>query len=149
MADPAGRDALKCFTCGLCTGGCPVASLAPEYHPMQNLWDAYYRDTLSPTIWWCATCYTCQDRCPLDVRMVEIIFLLQRLYVERYGRPEFIAPLVGQVERTGYMGDISAALNRRRQLLGLPPLSTEIAGEIGRLLETVEADADTAPQKPE
>jgi heterodisulfide reductase subunit C len=147
LADPAGRDAPKCFTCGLCTGGCPVATLAPEYHPMQNLRDAFERGVLSPTIWWCATCYTCQDRCPLDVRMVEIIFLLQNLYVERHGRPDFIAPLVGQVEHTGYMGDISPALNRRRQQMGLPPLSTDIGDEIGKLLAALAPDEAAAAQE--
>ncbi len=134
LADPAGRDAPHCFTCGVCVGGCPVGYLAPEYNLVQNLWDAYYRDVLSPTVWWCATCYTCQDRCPHDVRMVEIIFLLQRLYVERYGRPDFINPLVSQVERTGYMADITPGLNRKREQMGLPPLSLTIAAEVGTLL---------------
>lgn len=134
LADPAGRDAPKCFTCGMCVAGCPVGYQAAEYNLVQNLWDAFHRDELSPTIWWCATCYTCQDRCPHDVRMVEVIFLLQRLYVERFGRPEFIDRLVGQVERTGYMGDINPALNRKREQMGLPALSTEIAGEIRELL---------------
>jgi heterodisulfide reductase subunit C len=135
LADPAGRDAPQCFTCGMCVAGCPVGYHAPDYNLVQNLWDAYYRDDLSPTLWWCATCYTCQDRCPHDVRMVEIIFLLQRLYVERYGRPDFINPLVSQVERTGYMGDITPGLNRKREQMGLPPLSTAIAAEVGDLLE--------------
>lgn len=134
LADPAGRDAEKCFACGMCVAGCPVGYHAPEYNLVQNLWDAYNLDELSPTLWWCATCYTCQDRCPHDVRMVEIIFLLQRMYAERYGRPEFIDSLVKLVERGGYMGDINAGLNRRREQMGLPPLSTEIGDEIGEVL---------------
>ncbi len=138
MVDPAGRDAPKCFTCGTCVAGCPIGYLSPEYHLVRNLWDAYYLDELSPTLWWCATCYTCQDRCPNDVHMVEIIFLLQRLYAERYGRPDFIDTLVKLVERNGYMGDISPNLNRAREKMALPPLSTEIGTEIRLLLEDAE-----------
>ncbi len=143
LADPAGRKAPKCFTCGMCVAGCPVGYQAPEYNLVQNLWDAYYRDILSPTVWWCATCYTCQDRCPHDVRMVEIIFLLQRLYVERYGQPDFIDPLVSQVERTGYMADITPGLNRKREQMGLPPLSLTIAAEVGPLFEACHASEET------
>jgi heterodisulfide reductase subunit C len=135
LADPAGKTATKCFTCGMCVAGCPVGYHAPEYNLVQNLWDAYYRDELSPTLWWCATCYTCQDRCPHDVHMVEIIFLLQQLYAERYGRPAFIDSLVKLVEQSGYMGQITPALNRRREAMGLPLLLTDIADEIGQLLE--------------
>lgn len=135
LAHPAGRNAAKCFTCGMCVAGCPVGYHAPEYNLVQNLWDAYYLDELSPTLWWCATCYTCQDRCPHDVHMVEIIFLLQQLYAERYGRPAFIDSLVKLVEQGGYMGQISAALNRRREGMGLPPLAIDIADEISQLLE--------------
>ena len=149
LADPAGRDAPKCFTCGVCVAGCPVGYLAPEYNLVQNLWDAFYRDSLSPTLWWCATCYTCQDRCPHDVRMVEIIFLLQRLYVERSGRPGFIDSLVSQVERTGYMADITPGLNRKREQMGLPPLSTTIAVEVGKVLEACRASGTTPPPEAE
>lgn len=135
LANPAGKNAVRCFTCGMCVAGCPVGYHSPEYNLVQNLWDAFYRDELSPTLWWCATCYTCQDRCPHDVRMVEIIFLLQRLYVERHGRPPFIDSLVKLVEQSGYMGQINASLNRKREAMGLSPLSTDIADEISQLLE--------------
>lgn len=135
LADTAGQDAYKCFTCGMCVAGCPVGYHAPEYNLVHNLWDAYYHDYLSPTLWWCATCYTCQDRCPHDVRMVEIIFLLQQLYAELYGRPESIDSLVRLVERGGYMGDITPGLNRKREQMGLPPLSTEVGAETAKLLE--------------
>jgi hypothetical protein len=67
--------------------------------------------------------------------MVEIIFLLQQLYAERYGRPAFIDALVKLVEQSGYMGRITPGLNRKREAMGLPPLSTDIAKEIGQLLE--------------
>jgi hypothetical protein len=57
------------------------------------------------------------------------------LFVERYGRPDFIDALVGMVEKTGYMGRINPGLNRKRQKLGLPPLSLEIAEEIQQLMD--------------
>lgn len=134
LSDSAGKNATRCFTCGMCVAGCPVGYHAPEYNLVQNLWDAYFRDELSPTLWWCATCYTCQDRCPHDVRMVEIIFLLQQLYAERFGRPAFIDSLVKLVEQKGYMGQITPALNRKRAAMGLPPLATDIGDEIAQLL---------------
>jgi hypothetical protein len=81
--------------------------------------------------------------------MVEIIFLLQRLYVEQYSRPDFIHPLVSQVERTGYMADITPGLNRKREQMGLPPLSTTIAVEVGKLLEACRAgEGMPSPEAP-
>ncbi|MBG7609468.1 MAG: 4Fe-4S dicluster domain-containing protein [Anaerolineae bacterium] len=137
---PAGKDAHKCFSCGMCVAGCPVGYHEPQYNLVQNLWDAYYLDTLSETLWWCATCFTCQDRCPHDVRMVEIIFLLQQYYVERFGRPEFIDSLVKLVENSGYMGRITPGLNKKREKIGLPPLDTEIGAEIKKLLKASSQD---------
>ncbi|MFQ6015291.1 MAG: 4Fe-4S dicluster domain-containing protein [Anaerolineae bacterium] len=139
LADRYGRDAPKCFNCGMCVGGCPVAYVE-NYNPVTNLYDACYNNWINPNVWWCATCYTCQDRCPHDVHMVEIIFLLQRLYVEIHGIPDFIRPLVHLVEETGYMAKITASLNQRRARLGLPSLSLDIGHEVGKMLLACNGD---------
>ncbi len=147
LADPVGKDAPKCFSCGMCVAGCPVAYHSAEYSPVGNLSDAYHYDYLNPLIWWCATCYACQDRCPHDVRMVEIVFLMQRLYVERHGRPDFIDALVSQVERSGYMASIDDRLNAKRVKMGLPALGTDLARVLAPILAALNGDPDSAEEE--
>ena len=65
-------NARKCYQCGKCTAGCPIAEymdLAPNkiMHLVQlGLVDEALK---SNSIWLCATCSTCSVRCPkgLDI----------------------------------------------------------------------------------
>ncbi|SHI72507.1 4Fe-4S dicluster domain-containing protein [Parasporobacterium paucivorans] len=59
-----------CYQCGKCSAGCPMAhamDLMPRevVHYMQlGMMDEVLK---SKTIWLCATCHTCVDRCPNDI----------------------------------------------------------------------------------
>jgi len=63
----AGIDITRCYQCGKCTAGCPMAQ-SMDYSPRQivrllqlGLADDALR---SRTIWMCASCETCATRCP-------------------------------------------------------------------------------------
>ena len=65
-----------CFQCGTCGGGCPSGRRTP-YRVRQivrkcllGLKDEVISD---PALWMCTTCYTCQERCPRSVKIVDII----------------------------------------------------------------------------
>jgi heterodisulfide reductase subunit C len=41
----------------------------------------------SRTIWLCASCYTCTTRCPVGIKVTDIIYALKRLAIARGMRP--------------------------------------------------------------
>ena len=73
----AGIETVKhCFQCGTCSGSCPSGRRTP-YKVRQivrkcllGLKEEVITDD---ALWMCTTCYTCQERCPRSVKIVEII----------------------------------------------------------------------------
>lgn len=73
----AGIETVKhCFQCGTCSGGCPSGRKTP-YKVRQivrkcllGLKEEVITDD---ALWMCTTCYTCQERCPRSVVIVDII----------------------------------------------------------------------------
>lgn len=73
----AGLDTVKhCFQCGTCGGGCPSGRRTP-YKVRQLVRKCLLglkEEVISdPALWMCTTCYTCQERCPRSVIIVEIV----------------------------------------------------------------------------
>lgn len=66
----------ECYQCGKCSAGCPMAhamDLMPRevVHYMQlGMMDEVLR---SRTIWLCASCHTCVERCPNDIDIPSLI----------------------------------------------------------------------------
>ena len=73
----AGIETVKhCFQCGTCSGSCPSGRRTP-YKVRQivrkcllGLKEEVIADE---ALWMCTTCYTCQERCPRSVTIVDII----------------------------------------------------------------------------
>lgn len=73
----AGIETVKhCFQCGTCGGGCPSGRRTP-YKVRQIVRKCLLglkEDVITDdALWMCTTCYTCQERCPRSVKIVEII----------------------------------------------------------------------------
>lgn len=78
-----GGDAIKrCIQCGTCSGTCPV-SWAMDKSPRQiiAMVRAGMRDKVltSNTIWTCASCYSCTVRCPQEIKITDVMYILKRL----------------------------------------------------------------------
>jgi heterodisulfide reductase subunit C len=76
----SGQPVQKCYQCGKCTAGCPVA-FAMDYPPQQviRMVQLGLKDELlkSNTIWICATCHTCSTRCPCNVEIAHVMDVLR------------------------------------------------------------------------
>ena len=73
----AGIETVKhCFQCGTCGGSCPSGRRTP-YKVRQIVRKCLLglkEEVISDdALWMCTTCYTCQERCPRSVKIVEII----------------------------------------------------------------------------
>jgi len=66
----------ECYQCGKCTAGCPMAH-AMDVMPRQVvrlLHQGLVDEVLkSKTIWLCATCHTCVERCPHEIDIPTLI----------------------------------------------------------------------------
>ena len=82
---PEGAKIRKCIQCGTCTGSCPVSYMM-DITPREVI--ALFRagdiETIlnSRTIWICASCYGCTVRCPVGIKVTDILYALKRLAIE-------------------------------------------------------------------
>ncbi len=70
----------KCYTCGKCTSGCPMAE-GMDFPPSTLVKKLAIGDIekmlRSNTIWLCSSCQTCYSRCPFAVNIPRIIDLMK------------------------------------------------------------------------
>lgn len=75
--EPGGENIKKCFNCTGCTVGCPVTEIDSSYNPRMILRKALLgmrKEVLADdSLWLCASCYACYERCPQDVKITEVI----------------------------------------------------------------------------
>ena len=121
-----GEKLLGCFQCGTCTSDCPVARYSDSYRPRQIIRMAQLglkdRVLKSDTLWLCAACFTCTDRCPQDVEVASVIRVLRNLAAEEGCVPQVFKDQAASVLESGYAYKIPDLRIRKREPLGLPPL---------------------------
>ena len=130
-----------CYQCGACSSICPAARYAENFNPRNILLTALCglegelirKDY---PIWLCTNCYSCYERCPQDVRPVEVIITLKNIAVEEGKAPETISRFSEAVEKTGESVVHTTTVDRRREALGLKKLKKPPVEELKKLLET-------------
>ena len=117
---------MRCFQCGTCTSDCPIARFSDTYRPRQIIRMAQLglRDRVlnSDTLWLCAACFTCTDRCPQDVEVASVIRVLRNLAAEKGCIPQVFKEEASSILETGYAYRIPDLRIKKRETLGLPPL---------------------------
>ncbi len=129
-----------CYQCSACVAVCPAARFTEEFNPRVILLKAMLGMEEALTgedspIWLCTNCYSCYERCPQDVRPIEVIIALKNMAVQRQKAPASLAKLSENIAQTGVSVTVTSAVNRRRQELGLPPLKTIPIEELKEILE--------------
>ncbi len=75
--EPGGENIKRCFNCTGCTVGCPVTEIDKSYNPRKILRKALLgmrNEVLTDeSLWLCASCYLCYERCPQDVKITEVM----------------------------------------------------------------------------
>jgi heterodisulfide reductase subunit C len=121
-----GEKLMRCFQCGTCTSDCPIARFSDTYRPRQIIRMAQFglrkRVLSSDTLWLCAACFTCTDRCPQDVEVASVIRVLRNLAVEKGYIPEVFREQGACILESGYAYKIPDLRIKKREALGLPPL---------------------------
>ncbi len=121
-----GERLLRCFQCGTCTSDCPIARFSDTYRPRQiiRMTQLGLKDRVldSDTLWLCASCFTCTDRCPQDVEVASVIRVLRNLAVEKGHIPQVFKEQCASILESGYAYRIPELRLKKRESVGLPPL---------------------------
>jgi len=78
----SGENVYACYQCGRCSAGCPVASemdILPN-QVIRLVQMGLADDVLhSKTLFLCASCFTCQSRCPKGIDMARVMEAVRHL----------------------------------------------------------------------
>jgi len=134
-----GEKLLKCFQCGTCTSDCPIARFSDTYRPRTIIRMAQLglkeRALRNDTIWLCAACFTCTDRCPQGVEVASVIRVLRNLAAENGYVPQVFKDQATSILKSGYAFDIPELRLKKREVMGLPPLPKGNAESIRKSLK--------------
>ena len=130
-----------CFQCGACVGDCPAARYSPRFNPRRIMLQAILgqADPLlaeDSVIWDCTNCYNCYERCPQDVRPVEVIMALKNMTHKARTNPQQVNDMVKAVQETGRTVVLTSAVDRRRGEMGLEKMGDVPMDEIRKLMQT-------------
>ena len=132
---------LKCFQCGTCTSDCPVARFSDTYRPRTLIHMAQLglkeRVLKSDTLWLCAACFTCTDRCPQDVEVAAVIRVFRNLAAEKGCVPQVFKDQAQSLLESGYAYRIPELRVKKRESQGLPPLPKGCPEKVSKTLKGV------------
>ncbi|UCH32671.1 MAG: 4Fe-4S dicluster domain-containing protein [Candidatus Bathyarchaeota archaeon] len=121
-----GEKLKQCFQCGTCTSDCPIARFSDSYRPRSLIRMALLglkdRVLSSDTLWLCAACFTCTDRCPQDVEVASVIRIFRNIAVKRGVIPQIFKELGSNILENGIAYKIPELRLKKREQTGLPPL---------------------------
>ncbi len=130
---------MYCYQCGICTADCPVAKRVKEFRPRRiaRLAVLGQKEQLleEETIWLCAGCYTCYERCPEKVRVSEIVSALRNLAVKEGIIHPTYKSLMNSLAEKGYIYEIDEFENEMREDEGLPEAPSPAIDEINLILK--------------
>lgn len=129
-----------CYQCGACVADCPASNYSERFNPRLILLKAIlgFEDELvrpDSEIWDCTNCYTCSERCPQDVRPVDVIIALKNLCVQEDKAPPLVRKISDSVLVSGITTKVTSLVERRRQELGLSPVKSYPVDDLKKIIE--------------
>lgn len=125
-AEPGGEAIRRCYACGTCTASCPVRRVNPLFNPRKILRMVILgmRDQVldEPFVWLCATCYSCQERCPQGVRISDIMRALKNIALRMGKMPDVVPVQIKLLREKGTLYPLDEFDNKKRGKAGLPAL---------------------------
>lgn len=136
-----------CLQCGVCTTECPVSKVTNgTYNPRRNILATLlgYKDLLlegdNLLVWGCTDCHTCEEVCPQHIELTDLFSVLKNLSIVLGNGPEYVIEQAKAVFNNAKAIPSQPAIERRREDLGLPPVSKPNLNEIQTLLKNLGID---------
>ncbi len=122
IVDAGGKTLDLCYQCGTCTGSCP-SGRTTAFRTRQLIRKAQLglKDDILPSedLWMCTTCYSCVERCPRDVDIVDIIILMRNMAVQKGYMAEDHKKVGRSLLKIGHTVPASDKLKALRVSMGL------------------------------
>jgi heterodisulfide reductase subunit C len=155
--EPGAEKIVLCFNCTGCTSGCPMADQEPEYNIRKFLRMANLgmKDQLlnSPYIWYCTTCYKCQERCPQGVKNVDTMLKIRTIAIKNGIMLDNHRKVSQLVIKFGHAVPINDDAKEKRKAVGLPDTPPTVhkfkdsLGEVQKLIKIAGFDTLVADQE--
>jgi heterodisulfide reductase subunit C len=129
--------ARPCFQCGICTSSCPVFRVAPELNPRLSV-DSIINRGVVPSEgmeWLCAYCLMCDQRCPMDVSLAEILMTIKNISALEGKAPPDVIESAYALLSSGCLTPISSRVEKTRKDLGLPELPKPDIDDVQKIFE--------------
>ena len=140
LAAAGGENAKMCFQCGTCTAGCPSGKeTAYRTRKFMRMAQIGLKDELlnSEDIWQCTTCYTCEERCPRCVPIVDVVIALRNIAVANGKMYDAHKKTADNLVKFGHTVSINDKVKAQRAELGLPEVPPTVLAN-----EKAKADLD-------
>lgn len=128
-----GKDVELCYQCGTCTAGCPSGRRTSyRVRKLVRMAQLDMKEEIinSDELWMCSTCYTCVERCPRRVPIVDIIVALRNMAVAEGHMYAAHKKTATFLYTTGHTVPINDKIKETRKALGLPEVPpTVLANE--------------------
>ncbi len=90
----SGQRIQDCIQCGKCSASCPASEgmdILP--HQVIRLLQTGELDKVieSETLWSCASCFTCSERCPRDIDIANVLEAVRLIIIRRSGENKMLA----------------------------------------------------------
>lgn len=122
IIEAGGKTLNLCFQCGTCTGSCPSGrQTAFRIRKVIRRAQLGLKEDVLPSedIWMCTTCYTCYERCPRGVEIVNIVMALRNMAVKSGNMAEAHKRVAGFLVKTGHMVPLTDDFKKLRVKFGL------------------------------
>jgi heterodisulfide reductase subunit C len=133
LAAAGGEQVKMCFQCGTCTASCPSGrQTSYRTRKLMRMAQLGLKSEIidNDDLWQCTTCYTCEERCPRGVPIVNIVIALRNIAVANGKMFENHKKTAQNLLKYGHTVSINDKVKAQRKELGLaevPP--TVLANE--------------------
>lgn len=134
-------DPFACYQCGTCTASCPSGRrTALRVRELVRLAGMGLKDEVlnDEDVWACTTCYNCYERCPRDVKPIDILIGIRNIAVEQGFMLEGHVRTCKSLMKYGHAVSIDEKVMKMREDLGLPPLPPTIYAHEDELAKVVD-----------
>ena len=125
---PAGEKIMSCFTCLSCVCSCPVNHVNGRLSPARIVHMAVLgmKEEIfaSDFLWLCTSCYSCQEACPMGVKITDFINVLKNLAADAGYAPQVLKTQMEIIRAEGRIYPLDDFDNKKRNKMGLPSLPT-------------------------
>jgi heterodisulfide reductase subunit C2 len=123
VKNAGGKTLDLCYQCGTCTASCP-SGRRTAFRTRQLIRKAQLglKDDIlkSEELWLCTTCYSCVERCPRDVEIVDIILLMRNMAVHQGIMADAHKKIGASLMKIGATVPFGEDMKALRTKMGLP-----------------------------